>query len=389
MASDMTARDLLEALVAFPSVSRDGNLPLVDFVEEYLAGHGVAAHRVYDETGKKASIYANIGPEVEGGVVLSGHTDVVPIDGQDWLSGPFAVTERDGRLYGRGTCDMKGFDALALAAVPKALAAGIQRPLQIAFSYDEEVGLLGAPGLAAAMRRDLPQARAVIVGEPSRMKVVTGHKSCDGLEVHVRGHEVHSSLMHTGVSAVMTAARLVEWIRQQTEANMRKAPSEIEAMFDPPFTTLHVGTIAGGTAQNITARDCRFGVDVRCVPTETAAEWLERLREEAARIEAEIRQVSEDAAIHVELSVPGPGLKPETDGAAETLLRRLTGDNGVHTVSYGTDGGHFQDAGYSVAICGPGDIAQAHQPDEYIEISQFQAGEAMLDRLIEDLAAPA
>ncbi|MFQ6548817.1 acetylornithine deacetylase [Aestuariibius sp. 2305UL40-4] len=387
MPKALSARALLERLVAFPTVSRDSNLALVDFVEEYLARFGVEAHRVYDETGQKASLYANVGPEVSGGVVLSGHTDVVPVDGQDWSSDPFTVVERRGRLYGRGTCDMKGFDALALAAVPKALEAGIRRPLQIAFSRDEEIGLLGAPDLAAAMRRDLPDASAVIIGEPTRMKVVSGHKSCDGIEVHVRGHEVHSSRMHEGVSAVMTAARLVEWLRRQTEANMAVEPGPVAALFDPPFTTLHVGMIEGGTAHNITARDCRFVADIRCVPNETADEWLEKLRAEAARIESEIREVAPDASISVELSVPGPGLQPEEDGAAEHLLRRLTGDNGAHTVSYGTDGGHFQAAGYSVAVCGPGDIAQAHQADEFIEVAQFEAGEAFLDRLIADLAA--
>ena len=210
MMSDMAnARAILDRLVAFPSVSRDSNLALVDWVEGYLAGFGVKSHRVYNGEGTKANLYASIGPEVPGGVILSGHTDVVPVDGQAWTSDPFAVTERDGRLYGRGTCDMKGFDALALAAVPMALKAGLKRPLQIALSYDEEVGCDGCIGMVNEMAALLPRAAAVVVGEPSRMKVVTGHKGGVGYKTAVKGHEVHSSLLDRGVSAVMEAARLI------------------------------------------------------------------------------------------------------------------------------------------------------------------------------------
>lgn len=385
MGERLDAQAILEKLVGFPTVSSDSNLALVDWIEDYLAGWGVTAHRVYDETGQKASIYANVGPEVPGGVVLSGHTDVVPVEGQDWTSDPFSLIEKDGKLFGRGACDMKGFDALALAAVPKALERGVKKPIQIAFSYDEEVGLLGAPGLAAAMRETLPMASAVLIGEPTVMKVVSGHKGCDAVEVHVKGYEVHSSLMHEGVSAVLEAVRMVDWVRLASLANRNAEPGPIAAMFHPPYTTLHVGQIRGGTAHNITAKDCRFTVDIRTTPDDDPQIWIDRLSEEAARISREMQAVHPKTGIDVRLAAPGPGVKPEENGAAEALARKLTGDNAVNTVSYGTDGGHFQNAGYSVVVCGPGDIAQAHQPDEFITLDQFRKGEQMLDRLVDHL----
>ncbi|MCK4713243.1 MAG: M20/M25/M40 family metallo-hydrolase, partial [Marinosulfonomonas sp.] len=214
MAKHYSARELLEKLVSFPTVSSESNLELVDWVEGYLASHGVKSHRVYNAQRTKANLYANIGPEVEGGVILSGHTDVVPVKGQDWDTDPFTVVEKDGKLYGRGTCDMKGFDALALAAVPLALERGLKRPIQIALSYDEEVGCVGAPDMIEAMATHMPRAAAAIIGEPSMMKTVSGHKGAFGVRTHVHGFEVHSSLLHIGVSAVMEAAKLVDWCNQ-------------------------------------------------------------------------------------------------------------------------------------------------------------------------------
>lgn len=385
MAIRLSPREMLEKLVSFPTVSRDSNLPLIDFAEEYLAGHGVTSRRVYDETGTKANLYALVGPEAPGGVILSGHTDVVPVDGQDWATDPFTVAERDGKLFGRGTCDMKGFDALALALVPDMLAAGLKRPVQIALSYDEEVGCRGAPSMIAEMRETMPPASAVIVGEPSLMKVVTQHKGSVGLTTRVRGFEVHSSLMHTGVSAVMTAARLVNWIRERTEEN--RANADLSSAFEPPFTTLHVGVIKGGTAGNITAKDCEFVSDFRVCPPETPEGWLERYEAFVAEVEADIRKIRPEAGIDLTLRMMNPPCLREKDGAAEALARALTGDNGEHVVSYGTEAGQFQEGGYSTCICGPGSIEQAHQPNEYISVKQFEAGEAFMRRLIDRLAA--
>ncbi|MEX5729705.1 acetylornithine deacetylase [Rhodovulum iodosum] len=386
MGAELTPRHLVEKLVSFPTVSRDSNLALVDWVEGYLAEHGIAVTRVPNDAGDKASLYAHVGPKAPGGVLLSGHSDVVPVDGQNWASDPFEVTERDGRLYGRGTCDMKGFDALAIWALVRAQALGVARPLQLALSRDEEIGCVGAPPMIAHMREaGFPMAEIAIVGEPSMMQVVTGQKGNIGFRTRLKGVEVHSSILHTGVSAVMEAARLVMWINDQNEANRAKTASGADALFDPPWTTLHVGQIAGGTAHNITAADCSFPLDIRCVPSEPMEDWRDTYLDEVRRIEAAMQAVRPEARIEVEDIFFVPPLLPEQEGAAEALTRRLTGDNATHAVAYATEAGQFQGGGYSTVICGPGDIAQAHQPDEYITLDQFRAGEAFMARLLDHL----
>ncbi|MEM6307022.1 MAG: acetylornithine deacetylase [Pseudomonadota bacterium] len=381
---DLTPRMILDRLVGFPTVSRDSNLPLVDFVQDYLAAHGIDSHRIPTPDGQKAGVIAQVGPNVPGGVVLSAHTDVVPVDGQAWDTDPFTVVETDGRLYGRGTTDMKGFVAQALHAMVRAKHAPLQRPLQLALSRDEEIGLLGASDMAQGLLDHYPKAAAVIVGEPTELQVVSGHKSCDALDVHVRGYEVHSSRLFEGVSAIYVASQLIEWCRAQTVANQTVPPSPIAALYDPPFTTLHVGMIHGGTAHNITARDCHFTVDVRCVGDDRIDDWVARFRDFADGLQAQMHAVHADTFIKIDVE-PGPGLAPEQDGAAETLVRGITGDNGIRTEAYGTDGGHFQLHGFSTVICGPGSIAQAHQPNEYLAVKDFNAGGAFLDRVIETL----
>lgn len=387
MTGGPSARDILEALVSFPTVSHDTNLPLIDWAEAYLRSNGINAHRhVKPDDPSKHALFASVGPDAPGGIVLSGHTDVVPVEGQPWTSDPFKVTERDGKLYGRGTCDMKGFDALALLAMVKAKDAPLRRPLQIALSYDEEIGCAGAPPLIDAMAAaGVPKASLAIIGEPSMLKCVTGHKGSSGFDVHVKGYEVHSSLLDRGVSAIMEAARLIDWCNTRNAENRAKTPSEIAAIFDPPWTTLHVGQIRGGTAHNITAKDCHFALEFRVVPDESVADWAEAVREAAAEIEAKMKAVHPSAGIDLDPFFDVPGLQPEDNGEAEALVRRITGDNGTHVVSYGTEAGHFQNAGMSSVICGPGDIAQAHQADEWLSIAQFREGEAFLDRIIDSL----
>jgi acetylornithine deacetylase len=381
----LSPRQILEHLVSYPSVSRDTNLPLVDWVEDYLFQHGIPAHRHWNEDRTKAALFAHVGPWESGAVVLSGHTDVVPVDGQTWTSDPWTVTERDGRLYGRGTCDMKGFDALAIWALVAASKRALKTPLQIALSYDEEVGCTGAPPMIAAMQGVLPKGAAAVIGEPSRMKTITGHKGGTGYFVHVKGFEVHSSILHRGVSAILEGARLIGWINDQNAANRAKTPGPLALAFDPPWTTLHVGMITGGTAHNITAADCRFAAEMRVVPGEDMDTWAMAFEAEVRRIEAEMQSVRPEAAIRLERFFGVPPLVPETAGAAETLVRRLTGDNATGVVSYGTEAGQFQDAGYSAVVCGPGDIAQAHQADEFIELSEFLAGETFMARLVDGL----
>jgi acetylornithine deacetylase len=277
---------------------------------------------------------------------------------------------------------MKGFDALAIWAVVEASYRPLARPLQLALSYDEEVGCLGAPPMIKKMLEVLPKASAVIVGEPSTMLAVTAHKGGIGYATHVVGFEVHSSISHTGVSAIMSGAKIIEWANEVNAVNKAAKPSEIAAMFDPPYTTAHVGMVSGGTAHNITAKDCHFSVDFRVVADENGNDWYEKLMSRVREVEADMKSIQPKTHIEVTPRFLVPGLKPEENGEAETLVRQLTGDNGNHVVSYGTEAGQFQYSGYSAVICGPGDIAQAHQPNEFIEISQFEAGHQFMKDLL-------
>lgn len=383
---ELTQRQLLDRLVKFPTVSRETNLPLIDWLDAYLSGHGVKTVRHWNEDRQKAALIAHAGPWEEGGVVLSGHSDVVPVDGQDWTDDPWTVTERDGRLYGRGTCDMKGFVALAVWAVVRAQKAGTRRPLQLALSYDEEIGCTGAPPMIQTMLATVPRAAAVIVGEPSRMGLITGHKGGTGYHVHMKGFEVHSSLLPEGVSAIMEGARLIQWLNGRNAEMQAAAPSAVAAMFRPPFTTYHVGMIQGGTAHNITAADCRFAVEMRVVADEDLETHAAAFCAEAAALDLALKARRPEAGVELHRFFGVPALKPEPGGAAEALVRGLTGANTSGVVSYGTEAGQFQEAGFSAVVCGPGDIAQAHQPDEYLELSEWNAGIAFMQRLLAALA---
>lgn len=387
MSVHLSPLDLMRQLVSFPTVSRDTNIPLIDWVAAYLDSHGIESHRCDHPSEPKQGLFAHVGPLEEGAVVLSGHTDVVPVDGQDWSSDPFEVVEADGKYFGRGTCDMKGFDALAIWALVEAKQRGLSRPLQIALSYDEEIGCTGAAPLIDAMAQRVPKGALVIVGEPSMMQAVTGHKGGIGFDTHVQGFEVHSSLMDRGASAILHGAKLIDWANEVNVANASAPPSETAALFDPSYTTAHVGVIHGGTAHNITAKDCHFPMDFRFVPDEDKAMWETRYLARVAEVEAAMQAVVPATGISVKTRIDVPPLRPEHEGAAEALVRSLTGDNGTHVVSYGTEAGHFQHAGYSAVVCGPGDIAQAHQPNEYITKAQFQAGHGFMKDLVARLQA--
>ncbi|MDF3383798.1 MULTISPECIES: acetylornithine deacetylase [Sulfitobacter] len=382
MTERLTPLELMTKLISFPTVSRDTNIPLIDWVADYLASHGVESHRYIDPDQPKHALFAHAGPWEEGAVVLSGHTDVVPVDGQAWDTDPFTVTEKDGRYYGRGACDMKGFDALAIWALVEAHYAEVNRPLQIALSFDEEIGCTGAPPMIQAMQGVVPKGSAVIVGEPSTMQAVTGHKGGIGFNTHLVGFEVHSSLLHTGVNAIMAGAKLIEWANDVNSDNMAAKPTETAAMFDPPFTTAHVGVIEGGTAHNITAKDCKFAMDFRVVPGEDKDKWGTAYLKKVREVEKQMQDVVPETYIETSTRFDVPALQPEKDGEAEQIVRQITGDNASHKVSYGTEAGQFQEAGYSAVICGPGDIAQAHQPNEFIEVAQFEAGHDFMRRLL-------
>ncbi|PVM74038.1 acetylornithine deacetylase [Caulobacter radicis] len=379
------AVDILARLVSFDTTSRGSNLALIEWVEVYLSDLGVASRRVPNADGTKSNLMASIGPAVEGGVVLSGHTDVVPVDGQPWSSDPWTLTERDGRLYGRGTCDMKGFLALALAAAPDLVAGDLKRPVHLAFSYDEEVGCLGAPDMIDVIARDLPRPALIVVGEPTDMVAVQAHKGIASYWVTVTGREAHSSLTHLGVSANMVAVKLMSHLVELSERLERQA--DPASPFMPKGATLTIGQVNGGTAVNILARQCLFVFDLRTPPGLDPQAILADFFALADRLDAEVRAKAPEGGVKVEVRSLTPSFAPEPNGVAEAFARRMAGDNGPARVApYAAEAGQFQGAGFSTVICGPGSIDQAHQPDEYVEIAQMERGAQFMRRLIDDLA---
>jgi acetylornithine deacetylase len=379
----MDAPQLIRTLVGFDTISRDSNLPLIEFVENYLDDQGIRSRRVPSPDGAKSNLVASVGPERAGGVILSGHTDVVPVDGQDWDTDPFGVVQAEGRLYGRGTCDMKGFIGIALALVPQMKT--LRRPLHFALSYDEEVGCLGAPAMIETITAELPAPAAVIVGEPTSMAAVTGHKGIVALRTVVRGYETHSSQTQRGVSAVMTAARLVGYLGGMAE--QLAADTEPGNGFEPHHSTVHVGIIQGGTALNIISRDCEFVWDIRNIPPDDPQVLVDQF-EQYCRDEVlpEMRRRHPDCSITTELLAQAPAFGM-SDSPALALVQSLTGQSNTGQVSYAAEAGLFQAAGLPVVLCGPGSIDQAHQPNEYISLSQVAAGEAFLRDLIGQLSA--
>ncbi len=379
----VAARAILETLIAFDTTSRNSNLDLIAWVEAYLAQHAVTSTRVTNADASKANLYASVGPDVAGGVILSGHSDVVPVDGQDWSSDPFALQERGDKYFGRGTCDMKGFIALALAAVP--LFKDGSRPVHLAFSYDEEIGCLGAPDMIAEIAKNLPAPALAIIGEPTSMKVVTGHKGITVHRVDVRGHEVHSSLTHLGISANMIAADLMHDLTELARNLWENA--DPSSPFVPPHATLTIGTMQGGTASNILARGAQFVFDLRCPPGDDPVAILAPFKAKVAALDAQLKEAFRDCGVTITQMSNAPPLTSHGSEQAEAFVRKLTGDNApAGAVSYATEAGQFQQAGFPTVVCGPGSIEQAHQPDEYILIDQFARGAAFMERLAEELA---
>lgn len=373
---------MITRLVGIDTVSRNSNLALIHDVRDYLSGFGVKSHLVTSADGQKANLYATVGPNVERGVVLSGHTDVVPVDGQPWDTDPFKVTQKSGRLYGRGTCDMKSFYSVALALLPEITRKNLKRPLHFALSYDEEYGCSGAPPMIKELVTAIPKPLAVIVGEPSDMKPMAAHKGLAIAKTTVIGHEAHSSQVQRGVSAVMTAAKLIRFLENLMEENQRKA--DPKSIFVPPFTTVHVGTVHGGTATNIISRECTFTWDTRVLPGEDWTHYLGRFNAYVQELLPAMRAIAPEATITTEVSAAAPPLA-DRGGEAQAIAMRLTGNTTCGVVPYGTEAGEFQQNGFSAVVCGPGSIDQAHQPNEYIEISQVDACERFIDKLTDEL----
>jgi acetylornithine deacetylase len=373
---------IFETLIGFDTTSRDSNLAMIDWVETYLAAYDVAAARVYNHDRNKANLYATVGQNVEGGVILSGHSDVVPVDGQSWSTDPFKLTLKDGHYFGRGTCDMKGFIALALAAVP--MFRDCSRPVHLAISYDEEVGCKGAPAMIAAIADRLPRPALAIIGEPSMMGIVTGHKGIMVHEVVVTGHEAHSSLTHLGVSANMVAIGLMHELAEL--GRQLRDDADLANGFMPSHSTLTIGEIAGGTASNILARHCRFVFDLRCPPGDDPVQILAPFMVRASIIDAEIKAAFPLCGVTVTRVSHTPAMTPQPGSFAEEFVRKLTGDNGpAAQVAYAAEAGQFQQAGFPTVICGPGSIEQAHQPDEFIAAEQLERGARFMERLADAL----
>jgi acetylornithine deacetylase len=377
--------DLVSKLVAFDTTSAKSNLQLIGFVRDHLARHGVRSVLTPSTDGKKASLFATIGPERDGGIGLSGHSDCVPVEGQTWSSDPFTLTARDGKLYGRGSCDMKGFIACVLASVPLFTASKLKEPIHIIVSYDEEVGCTGVRPLIARLGKDLPRPRAIIVGEPTKMGVIDAHKRIDAYRTVVTGKEAHSSLPQLGVNAIAFAAELVEEIDRIGTA---LGAANKDQRFDPPFSTIQVGLIEGGTATNIVPKTCTFQWQVRSLPEadpDFAPRRLKAFAEE--RVLPRMRAGADTTAIETEHegSVPAFLAKPGSEAVALALA--LTGANATTTVSYGTEAGLFEAAGCPTAICGPGDIEQAHAADEFVTVAQLDACMTFLAKLAAQLSA--
>ncbi len=372
---------MLEKLVSFDTVSRNSNLAFMDFVVGLLKEHGVESRLIHDETRTKANLLATIGPRVEGGVVLSGHTDVVPVDDQEWHSNPFDVVEKGGLLFGRGTADMKSFLAIILAHLDTITAAPLKTPIHLAFTYDEEVGCLGAPSLIRLINRELPKPRAVIVGEPTDMKVVSAHKGITVVRTTVTGYESHSSQTHRGVSAVMIAADLIQFLQSMSTEAADKGPHN--HLFEPHHSTITVNVIDGGTATNIMAGHCTFHWDIRVLPEDNPDNYLSRFKAYCRDVALpRMRAMSPTCDIEIVAREPTPPMRLEANSDAEQLCRMLTGDNVTRAVAFAAEAGQFQQSGLSVVICGPGSISQAHQPNEFISISQVEAGTRFLHDLV-------
>lgn len=378
--------DILSALIAFPTVSRDSNLGLIEWVRDSLRRQGIGARLSYDATGAKANLFATIGPDLPGGIVLSGHTDVVPVDGQDWSSDPFQARIAGGRLYGRGACDMKGFLAAVLASVDRLAAADLRRPVHLAFTYDEEVGCKGVRTLLADLQAARIAPAACIVGEPTEMQVVTAHKGSRNYRCCVRGKEAHASRTQDGVNAIEYAARLIGHIQDLAD-EYAEAPRP-DSAFDTPYDTLQTALVTGGLARNIVPRDCEFIFGYRYLPDSDPDRIVGSIQDYARdQVLPRMRRRHAAADILFEKQSDNPALRPGPNAAIARFVMGLSGAGhaGPH-VSYMTEGGLYQQAGVASVICGPGSIEQAHRPDEYVELSQLARCETMIAALCEHAA---
>jgi acetylornithine deacetylase len=388
-AEDLVSLDLIRTLVGFDTTSRDSNLALIEWVRGYLAGHGVESTLTFDDDGRKANLFATLpardGNVTQGGIVLSGHTDVVPVDGQPWDTDPFVVTVKDGRLYGRGVTDMKSFSAAGLTFVPEFMRRGLAKPLHFALSYDEEVGCIGVRRLISDIVARGVRPAGCIVGEPTGMALVVAHKGKKAWRCRVRGFEAHSSLTPQGVNAVQIACEIVAYIAQRAR-EFRDAGRK-DAAYDVPYTTVHVGTIRGGTALNIVPRDCMFDFEIRHLPFDDPDAFFADVEAFAARFVPAMRAVAPATGIEFDPTSTLPGFDTHDGSAITTLGHACNGTHEAGKVSFGTEASLFHGANVPTIICGPGHIAQAHQPNEWVALEQVAKCESFMRRLADHLCA--
>ncbi|MGI9464436.1 MAG: acetylornithine deacetylase [Aestuariivirgaceae bacterium] len=377
--------DILDRLVGFETISGRPTHAIVDYISGYLESHGLTASLSYDEDGERANVFATIGPQVDGGVVLNGHTDVVPVEGQLWQTDPFKLTRKDGRLYGRGAVDMKGFLACVLGAVPTFKAANLKRPVHIAFSYDEETGGYGMPVLLDDMAGKTFRPAIVIVGEPTGMQIVSGHKGGYEMRTEITGLETHSCNPLNGVNAISYAVRLISHIEEK--GCQLAAKPYPKSPYEPPYATFNIGTIDGGSARNATAGACAFDWELRPMPGEDGAAIIADIERFAAgELLPQMRKGHPGADIRVITEAPVPPLDDRNAATAIEFVCELTGQNSHGVVSFGTDAGYFSNAGYSTVVFGPGSIDRAHKPGEYIEEHELAAGLDFMQRIADRLS---
>jgi acetylornithine deacetylase len=379
------SRTLIERLIAFKTVSRDSNLGLIEWVRDYLQGFGAVTRLTHDASGKKANLFATLGDSNKPGLILSGHTDVVPVDGQNWDTDPFLAVERDGKLFARGSADMKGFIGIILAQAPKFVAAlndnRLDAPLHYSLSYDEEVGCIGVRGLIRDLEEHNIRPAGCVVGEPTSMQPIIAHKGMNRFRCSVHGREAHSSYVTYGVNAIEYAARLVVFIRQIAD---RLAQLETRDYgFTVPYSTLSTGLIHGGIAANVVPKDCVFQFDLRTLPNTSPDGLYQEIRAYAEELAREMQKVDDNSGIDLEWASHTVGLAAaETDAIVQWAMQ-LSRNNQVGKVSYGTEAGLFQKMGVPSVICGPGDIAQAHRPNEFVALEQLAQCERFMDRILE------
>ncbi len=372
--------DLLGEFIAYPTVSSESNLSMIAAIAQRLEDAGARVMIDGDATGAKANLFASFGPERDGGIVLSGHSDVVPVADQDWTSDPFEMVERDDKLFGRGTCDMKGFIAAAVAKVPDFAAATLDRPLHFAFTYDEEVGCVGAQALAAMLKENGLRPGVALIGEPTSMRIIEGHKGCCEYTARFHGLAGHGSAPDRGVNAVEYAVRFVARLLDLREALKARAPAG--SRFEPPWTTINTGAVIGGTAHNVIAEVAQVDWEFRPVQTSDIHFVKAEIEEYVQQVLLPAMQaVSPDATITTEIVGEIVGLEPATVNEARDILMELTGANNADVVAFGTEAGIFQELGMSAVVCGPGSIQQAHKADEFVSLDQMRQCLAMLDRL--------